>query len=551
MTYSSLSTLGLRALLAAGAIALGVGCGDDSDKDPPGPDPDPQPSDINPAPGGIRRLTSDQYVGTVRMLLGDAAADAATPPDDASALGLKVIAAADLPMAPTDVEAYELSARRVADAALNDPATYAKVVTCTPSGTADQACFSQIASTFGHTAWRRPLDSAEVATLVNAAVVAANEYGTFDGGAASLLSAILQAPDFLYQIEIGEPDPTAPAGIVRRKLTQSELASRMSFFLVGRAPDAALIARAEGGGLGDDAAIRQVATELIAQPEARETLSRFYAELYDFDDTSSIQKDPARFPLFTDATRAAIAEETRLFLEDIVWTRNADAREIYDASFTFVNQDNAWIYGLAIGGPAFQRVDIANRRGILTQPSFLARKAHPGMTSPTRRGLFIITALLCGSVPPPPPDVTPTFPPDDGTPKTMKQRLAMHASSESCTPCHGRTDPSGLSMEHFDAVGAWRDTDQGMAIDTAGQTTEIGQFSSVADIGPLLRENEQANICMARFLFRQSTGHIEAAGEDPALVAIDEAFAAGGYRVQQLMAEIAVSPAFRLVGEPK
>lgn len=550
MTYNFLSMLELRAVLAASAITFVAGCGDDT-RDPPDPDPDPQPSDINPAPGGIRRMTASQYVGTVRMLLGNAAAEVASPPDEASALGLKVIAAADFPMSPTDVESYELSARRVAGAALDDPATYAKIVTCSPTGPSDQACFSQIASSFGHTAWRRPLDQAEVTTLVGAAMTAANEYGSFDGGVASLLSAILQAPDFLYQIEIGEPDPTAPAGITRRKLTQSELASRMSFFLLGRAPDAALIARAESGGLADDASVRQVATELIAQPEARETLSRFYAELYDFDETSSIQKDPARFPLFTDATRAAIAEETRLFLEDIVWTRNADAREIYDGSFTFVNQDNAWIYGLAIGGSAYQRVDIANRRGILTQPSFLAKKAHPGMTSPTRRGLFIITTLLCGSVPPPPPDVTPTFPPDDGMPKTMKQRLALHASTPSCTPCHSRTDPSGLSMEHFDAVGAWRDTDQGLSIETAGQTNEIGQFSSVADIGPLLRQNEQANICMARFLFRQSTGHIETAGEEPALEAIDEAFAAGGYRVQQLMAEIAVSPAFRLVGEPK
>ncbi len=543
----------VRPWAAPVALVALIGCGDDTETNPkpPGPDPDPEPTEITPAPGGIRRLTAEQYIGSVRMLLGDAAAAVASPPDDASALGLKVIAAAENSMSPTDVESYELSARRIAEAVMNDAAARAKVVTCTPTGPTDASCYSTIASTFGHTAWRRPLDPAEVTTLVTAATTAATEYGTFDAGVASLLSATLQAPDFLYQIEIGEPDPNAPAGMTRRRLTQPELASRLSFFIVGQAPDAALIARAEAGGLGDDAAIRQVAAELVARPEAREALAGFYAEIFDFDDTASIQKDPARFPLFTDATRQAIAEETRLFLDDIVWTRNADAREIYDASFTYVNEDNAWIYGLAVSGQTFQRVDMANRRGILTQPSFLAKHAHPGLTSPTRRGLFIITTLLCGAVPPPPPGVTPTFPPDDGQPKTMRQRLELHASEPSCAACHQRTDPPGLAMEHFDSVGAWRDTDQGLAIDTSGQTSDIGQFASVTDIGPLLRENEQANVCMARFLFRQSTGHVETDGEAPALEAVDAAFAAGGYRVQQLMVEIAASPAFRLVGEPK
>lgn len=539
------------------ALAAGAGCGDDAETNltplpDPNPDPpDPSPSDIAPAPGGLRRLTASQYVGTVRMLFGEDAAAAATLPDDAASLGLKAIGASDYSLSPADVETYELSARRVAEAAVADSAAYAKIVTCTPSSEVDAACFTQIAQQLGRLAWRRTLDPAEVTTLVTAATAGANAYGSFDAGVTALISATLQAPDFLYQIEIGEPDPSAPAGVTRRRLKQTELASRMAFFILGQGPDKALIDKAEAGGLGDDAAIRQAAAELVARPEAREALAGFYAEVFDFDDTASIQKDTTKFPLFTDATRSAIAEETKLFLEDIVWTRNADAREIFDAQFTFVNQDNAWLYGLAVTGPTFQKVQVANRSGLLSQPSFLAKHAHPSFTSPTRRGLFIITTLLCGAVPPPPPDVSPTFPPDDGTPKTMKQRLQQHATSESCAACHSRTDPPGLAMEHFDSVGAWRDNDQGLTIETAGSTPEIGEFSSAADIGPLLRNNEKATACMARFLFRQSTGHVETEGETPAMDALDDAFAAGGYKVQQLMVEIAVSPAFRLVGEPK
>ncbi len=534
-------------------VLANAGCGDDETRPNPDPDPepDPQPSEITPAPAGIRRLTAGQYVGSVRVLFGDAAADAALPPDDAASLGLKAIGASEYSLAPADVETYELSARRIADAVLADPAAYAKVVPCTPSGPADSACFTQVAQGLGRLAWRRTLDPAEVTTLVGAATTASSSYGSFEAGVGAIVSATLQAPDFLYQIELGEPDPDGPEGNPRRRLKQTELASRLSFFLLGQTPDKALLDRAEANGLADDAAIRQAAAELIQRPEAKEVLSAFYAEVFEFDDTASLQKDPAKFPLFTDATRAAVAEETRLFLEDIVWTRNADAREIFDGQFTYVNEDNAWLYGLNVSGAAFQRIEVANRRGILTQPSFLAKHAHPVYTSPTRRGMFIITTLLCGAVPPPPPDVVPTLPPDDGTPKTMRQRLEQHATNESCSACHGRTDPPGLSMEHFDSVGAFRETDQGLTIDTAGSTPEIGTFASVADIGPLLRENPKATTCMARFLFRQSTGHLETAGEAPALEAIDEAFAAGGYKVQQLMVEIAASPAFRLVGEPK
>ncbi len=539
----------LLAITLASLALAASGCGDDTETTPVTPPPDPtDPQNVVPAPGGLRRLTASQFLGSIKVVLGDAAAAAASPPDDASALGLKVIAAAENSISAPEVETYELAARRAAAAAVADPGAYAGLVPCTPSGPTDAACFGQVARSVARVAWRRTLTEDEVTTLVTAATTAATSYGSFEAGVESLFSATLQSPDFLYQVEIGEPDPTNPA---RRRLLGTELASRMSFFLLGRGPDKALLDRAEAGAFADEAAIRQLATELIARPEARDALAGFYAEVFDFDDPASLQKDPAMFPLFTDATRAAVAEETRLFLDDIVWTRNADAREMYDASFTYVNQDNAWLYGIAVTGTDFQRVDLAGRSGLLTQPALLARHAHPGMTSPTRRGLFIITNLLCGAIPPPPPGVNPSFPPDDGQPKTMKQRLELHATDSSCAQCHARMDPLGLSMEFFDAVGAARQNDNGLPIDPAGSTSDLGSFSGVSDVGRLLRENASAQVCMARFLYRQSMGHIETEGEAGALTAIDEAFTAGGYRVQQLMAEIASSPAFRLVGEPK
>jgi hypothetical protein len=532
-----------RAVLPLALLALAAGCGDDSDpKDPP---EEPQ---LDPAAGGVRKLTARQYIESVRVLLGDAAAAAASPPDDASALGLKVIAAADYPIASADVETYELSARRVAAAAVADDATRARIATCEPSGPTDAACFSQIATRFGRLAWRRTLEQEEVDTLATAASTGADAYESVDAGIEALVSAAIQAPDFLYQIEIGEPDPE---DATRRRLLPTELASRMSFFILGRAPDEALLDLAEAEELADEASIRQAAADLVALPEARAALNSFYAEVYDFEDVASIQKDPAKFPLFTDATREAIGEGTRLFLEDIVWTRNADAREIFSAPVGYVNQDNAWLYGLSVTGTEFQRVEIANRAGILTQPSFLAKHAQPGTTSPTRRGLFVITNVLCGGVAPPPPGVTPTLPPDDGTPKTMRQKLEQHASDESCAECHGRMDPLGLALEHFDSVGAFRQKDQGLTIDATGSTEEVGEFDGAVEMGNLLSESEVAATCMVKYLYRQSMGHVETPGEADALAAVDKAFVESDYRVQDLMTEIAASPAFRLVGEPK
>lgn len=537
----------LRTVMSLSALALGLGlvsCSDDAPENPP-PDP-PVAEAVVPAPGGLKRLTSRQYKASVKVLFGAAAAEQADPPADTQVFGLESIGAVQHAVTPAGTELYELSARNIAAAVIEDTDGRGRVLICAPSSIDDTGCFAKIAERSGRLAWRRTLTEEEVGLLVSVATTAAAEHEDADQGVAAMISTLLQAPDFLYQVIIGDEDAQTAD---RRLLRPEELATRISFFVLGHTPDAALLDRAANGQLADEAGIRETVTGLLARSEARSALRGFYEELLDLRTIMEVQKDPERFPLFVDATRAAIAEETLLFLDDIIWARNSDAREMFDADFTFVNQDNAWIYGLNVTTESFQRVQVEDRIGLLSKPSFLARKAHSKLTSPTRRGLFILTTLLCDPVPPP-VEANPTLPDGGDGPQTMREKLALHATG-TCKTCHSQMDPLGLSLEHFDAVGRWQEKDQGLEIDTSGEVKGLGTFDDYQGVAGLLRQSEDSPVCMARQIYRQSMGHLEVDGEEPALLAIEEAFSKSGYSLQNLILEIAASPAFRLVGEPR
>ncbi|MEZ4295770.1 MAG: DUF1592 domain-containing protein [Polyangiaceae bacterium] len=509
------------------------------------------PQSITPAPGGARRMIARQYIGSIRTLLGDAAADAATPPVDPQLLGLETIAATQLATPPTFIDQYEASAREVAKAAMTDPAVKPKLVPCTPTGIDDAVCMRTVVEGFAPTAWRRALTETEIVRLVNVGITGATAFGSFEMGVRNALSAILQSPHFLYIVEIGEPDPENP-GV--RKLTPVELATRMSFFLVNSTPPQTLLDAAAQGGLDSETQIRALAEQLLAQPEAHAAVRDFYDEVYLLRNVATAPKDLNLFPEFTPSVRAAMREETLRLIEDVVWDRDADAREVIDADYTFVNGELAALYGYpGVSGEQWVKVtppDAQGRRGFLSHGSFLSRAAHAESTSPTRRGAFVVDSLLCDEVPPPPPDVTPILP-DDGTPKTMKEKLAQHMQQESCATCHAKMDPVGLALEHFDAIGRYRTTDQGFTIDSGGQTAELGSFDGSADLATIIRNDERAGNCIVKKVFRHSMGHLESKGERPAVIDLGGTFAESGYSLQSLLVDLTLSPAFRLVTDPK
>jgi hypothetical protein len=506
---------------------------------------------LKPAAGGARRLIGRQYIGSIRTLLGNNAALAATPPGDPQLNGLETIGASDLATPASSVETYETSALAVASAVVSDPAVVTTILPCVPNGATDYACLRQFVTTFGRLAWRRTLTDAEITRVTATGVAAAKAYSSFDAGLGTTISAVLQSPYFLYIIEIGAPDKADPTV---RRLTPLELATRMSFFLLSSTPDAKLLDDAEKGALDDEAGIRAVATAMLQRPEAKTTLSAFYSEIFHLRELTSATKDPVLFPQFTDSLKASMQEETLRLIEDVVWTRDADAREILSADYTFVDAELAQLYGVgAPQGGGFAKVTLPpeqKRAGMLGQASFLTRGAHDRETSPTRRGNFVREAILCDPIPPPPPTVTPVLP-DDGTPKSVKQKLQEHMQDPSCNNCHGLMDPVGFALESFDPIGQYRTTDQGFPIDTTAQTDDLGSFASAPELAVLLTKDQRSSNCVVEKLYRQSMGHLETTGEQPAVDDLRKAFSGKGHSVRSLLLELSASPAFRLVGDPK
>jgi PAS domain-containing protein len=508
---------------------------------------------FEPAPGGLRRLQRHQYIGSIRYLFGHAAAAAAAPPEDYSLHGFDAIGAAELSLQESAIEQLETSARAIAVATVADRSALGGHVPCVLEGDPGDSCYDAVAVDLGRLAWRRPLTADEVDSMVAIAKQARTWGGNFATGLQYELMALLQSPYFIYLVEVGEPDPDDPAV---RRLTSTELAARMSFFLLGRTPDAELLAAAEAGELVTDDDVRALAEAMLARPEARATLSTFYSELFQLRDLSTLNKSNELFPQFTPELAYAMKYETLRLIEDIVWEQDGDFRTLIDADYTYVNPALAALYGLpSPPGQGFAKVDLAaehGRAGLLGQASFLARFAHPAETSPTRRGLFIRTKLLCEKVPPPPPGVDASLPTEDpDEPQTMKQKLVQHMEDPSCSGCHVQLDPLGFALENYDPIGAFRTLDDGLAIDPSASIPDLGEVASARELADLLAADPRVTACVIKNFVRGSLGHLERLGEIDVLDDLEADFVANDHRLQHLLVELTTSPVFRAVGAPK
>jgi hypothetical protein len=550
--------------LASVAIALGASCSqpaDDRAPDPPAVNPPPppeQPAAFSPVPATMRRLLSRQYKNAVRTLFGTEAAAAAAPPEDASVDGFDAIAARKNALSDSAVSAYEKSARAVAAAAMKNKARIDKLAGCSPKSSVDAACHASFVARLGRLAFRRPLSDAEVTRYTALAKDISADAGDFFVGVEATISAFLQSPRFLYMQEVGVPLPGKEGEHgKRRKLTDQELLTRMSFFLLDTTPDETLLDLVEAEGLDTEEQIRFVASIMLERLEARAALSGFFAELYRTRELDALGKDATLYPSFSPSLARSMREGMLHVIEDVVWERDADVREIFTADYTFVNKELAALYGVAApSGDAFGKVLLPKseqRDGLLGQPGILARFAHAATTSPTLRGKFVREKLLCQTIPPPPPDVLTTLPDDDPTqaPKTMKEKLSQHQNDPACSGCHKLMDGIGFAFERFDSIGRFRTEDQGVEIDPTTSTEGLGAFASPAELGAILGESPEVADCLVRNVYRNALGHLETKGELEELSAISATFAAKGFRMRDLLVDLVSSRAFRIVGVPE
>lgn len=543
--------LSLVASLASAAALFGaglvVGC---AESDAPKVLADVAVAGPSGAPGSqsLRRLTRVQYRRAVSDLFGPAVVVPELGEPDVAQAGLLSIGAADTTYSARGVSGIEDASMAIARQALADPDTRARLVPCAPSAAANPTCSRAALRKIGRSAWRRPLTDVELERVAAVADAAAGTLADFDEGLQFGVSALLQSPRFMYRVELGSPDGDGYA------FDDYELASRLSFFLWNAPPDEALLDAAERGELATDEGLRAQAERLLASPRAREGLRNFYEEQLTLYKLDGIAKDPKLFEQFDSELGPDAREETLRLLDEWVFDRDGDIRDIVTTPDTWLNPRLAALYGVpAPSTTGFHAVTLppeAHRAGLLTQASFLLLQAHQTSTSATRRGKFIRNALLCQVTEPPPVNVDTSIPEPSGTTLTLRDRVKEHLEVDSCSGCHLAFDPLGLGLENYDAIGRYRTLDHGALIDPAGDLDGV-PFSDAAGLGRAIREHPGFAPCVVKTFARYALGRLEVPGETAALNTLNARFAAHGYRVRPLLLELVMSPLFRRAGAPR
>jgi len=395
------------------------------------------------------------------------------------------------------VQQLEEAADKVTHAVFDDPTRRAALVGCEPAAPGD-ACVEQFLQSFGRRAFRRTLDAAELARWVAVSVDLSG--GDAWTGVRAATAGMLQAPSFVYRVELGEPDPGDPS---RLRYTGFEVASRISFLLWNAPPDDELLDAAESGALHDAGGVEAEVRRLLESPRARESIQEFFAQYLDLGKLDGISRDPALYPDFTPALSEAMRTEAKLLVDDLVFRRDADVRGLFSTRRTFVNTALAKLYGVEAEGAtavAFVPVELpedGHRAGFLTLGAFLTMNAHEATTSPTLRGKYLRERVFCDEVPPPPPDIDTDIDPSPTEPKTLRERLEQHRSNPACAGCHVLMDPPGFLFESFDAVGAHRTEDSGYPVDSSGELDGF-PLANARELADLLATHERVSRCMVK-----------------------------------------------------
>jgi hypothetical protein len=504
------------------------------------------PLPLVPGRSPLRRLSRTEYDNTVRDLLGDATRPARQFEPDTLAEGFTNNA--DTQNVGTSLAQQYLTAAEALSVAATK--NLSALMGCDPTSTAatgGDACVRGFLTRFGQRAWRRPLQPAELDAL---AAVYAKARADFDvpTSVQTVLQVFLTSPNFLYRVELGAPDARA-AGAKVVPLTSWELASRLSYFLLGSMPDDALFQAASADALRTPDQVAAQARRLLAGGNGAVTdrIAQFFTEWMHLVNVASMQKDKTAFPSFTPTLGAAMLQETQTFVTRTIFGGPGDLTTLLTAPYTYATPEIASLYGGAT--PAADgklMLDPKERAGLLTQPALLATFAKGDSTDPVHRGKFVFESVLCGTVPPPPPNINIT-PPTITPGTTARQRFAEHDSVQACAICHKFMDPLGLAFENYDGVGKWRDTEGGKAIDASGmlQGTDVdGPFVGAVELAQRLAQSPRVSACAVRQLFRFGFGRFETPADAPTLDQLAGAFQTNRQKIVELLVALTQVPAF-------
>jgi hypothetical protein len=528
------------AMLAA-ACSAGTGAPSVQGKEPGGP------PGVRPPPGGtgvgdpagpctsdepsfspLRRLTRQEYNNTVRDLLGDTSAPADRFPADEVSGGFGNNAAV-LSVSPLLAEKYQEAAEALAARAVSD---LGPLVGCEPARTGEQACARQFVERFGARAYRRPLTQAERDRLL-AVYAVGRSGGSFADGIEVTLRAILQAPSFIYRVELGRPGRPGDRLV---PLTGHEVATRLSYFLWGTMPDARLFEAADRDALATPGKVAEMARQMLADPRARPAVVEFHRQWLGLTAVDHLNKDRRVYPSFTPALAAAMRAEAAELVEEVVFSGAGTLQALLTST-------------RALQTPALlgQTPPLAERAGLLTQPALLAVHALPDQSSPVHRGKMVREQILCDQMPPQPAGLMVT-PPEVDPRRPTRERFAQHSQDPACSGCHQLMDPLGFGFEAFDGLGRFRDSDGGREIDATGAiigTSDVdGSFRGVRELAARLARSRDVRDCAATQWFRYAFGRLEGPGDSCSLQALQAAFDAAGGDLRELLVALTTTEAF-------
>ena len=431
-----------------------------------------------------------------------------------------------------------------------------KIFTCRPTGKADEdACARRIITTLARQAFRRPATAAEIKELTQFYQAGRGE-GGFEGGIEAALQRMLADPQFIYR---GEREPANTVAGKPYRITDLELASRLSFFFWSSIPDDALLTVAASGRLREPAVLEQQVKRMLADPKSSALISNFTGQWLSVRGLKTFEPVVNLFPDYDDNLRAAYQREIELFFGSVI-QEDRSVLDLLDGNYTFVNERLAKHYGLPnIYGPQFRRVTLPAsldvRRGLIGKGALLAVTSNAARTSPVTRGKWFQATFLGVEPPQPPPGVEVQLKSgsDTGNTKipTMREQLEVHRRNPTCAACHRIFEPVGIALENFDATGAWRTLEDGVPIDPSGQLVDGTKVSGVVDLrNSLLRYPDTFTRVVTEKLLTYALGRGVEDGDMPLVRSIVRQAAPGKYRFSSLALGIVKSPAFQMNMKP-
>jgi Protein of unknown function (DUF1592)/Protein of unknown function (DUF1588)/Protein of unknown function (DUF1595)/Protein of unknown function (DUF1585)/Protein of unknown function (DUF1587) len=472
-----------------------------------------------PAPQAvpIRRLTNDEYAAaTAALFPGYTLPPASFIPDTKTLNFLNLSTSQSA--SRVRMEQYEGAAQQIAFGDSQVPQVWTGVVAdptmltgCDVATGGEVKCAQPYLYGLARRAYRRPLADAEKTALWT--LFSNPDGGDYPTRLGLAIEGILISPNFIFRPELGDPNQVVKPGIVQ--LTPWELATRISFFIRGSAPDDELTAAADANRLSTVADISAHVKRLMALDASKANLVKMHEEWLGIDTVSALTKDPVAFPTFTTSTAVQMGQETRAFITSVMFDQGGTFNDLLLSPYTVGNAAIASFYGAPAPSAdpnAFGRIDLdpTQRMGLLTQPSLLATLAKDevqDLGTSIRRGKFILLQVLCRGVNEPTADIMALFQPLDLT-KTARQQATLHENNPVCAACHTAIDPLGLPFEHYDLIGRWRNDDRGMPLDVTGNIDGT-TFDGIPDMAQKLAVMPESRSCYMQQWFQFATGKLK------------------------------------------